>query len=298
MAPFVKLAAVAGALVLAAFGLGGGKAGGRKPYLKPIDVPGNDTPWDPFDDAICLCWEAGEKEGAALVDCALARVYPDVQWPALPIDHPSVMRTWQATGARVAEFLKDPETFCKAAPPPPPGDDIATPSEVADLIKAQPAHFLPITKSGPLRNPSFAAQHVYGATGSNVPRGVRAFAASGFNLLFCSRKKPASAYTFEYNGHHYDIGPAWMPWNDRIVTSATSKTKLHRKVNWSGTSNVAGSEHAYFTPWAPPLDDVGGVLTLRSTDPWDPINNPPERVLRALGWTLDEMRTAWLAGNP
>jgi hypothetical protein len=43
---------------------------GRKPYLKPIDVPGNDTPWDPFDDAICLCWEAGEKEGAAARCCA------------------------------------------------------------------------------------------------------------------------------------------------------------------------------------------------------------------------------------
>lgn len=276
----------------------------RPPYRTIIKVPGNDVPWNTMDDAICYCFEAGETESAALVRCALARVYPDVPWPAQPLDHVSVLRTWQATGNRVAEFLKKVdagEDPCADVPdnPPPPGNEPTIPG----LFTDKPGGLLTIVHSSPATgNPSYAVQTVYAipqAT-SNVGRALVAIANSGFNLLFYSRRRNLNQYgSALVGGKSYDIGPAWFPWNNSVRRAADEHRKLARQVGWSGNSHAAGGDGSYGNPFMPPMHRaVGGVLVQDNTDPWAPENNPPASALAELGWTLPEMRTAWEAGNP
>ena len=63
--------------------LGGSKKGGsRPPFDQPIAVPGQDIPFENVDAALCLCWQAGEHQRTGLASCVLARLWPDVPWPA------------------------------------------------------------------------------------------------------------------------------------------------------------------------------------------------------------------------
>lgn len=303
--PVLPLVIVGGLVAWALSGDDSGKV--RPPWTKPIDVPGNDRPWGPIDDAICLCYEAGETEQARLTACTLARVYPNIGWPPIERDHVSVKRTAQAVAARVTAHLalvadgKDP---CADVPAPPEGP--ATPAEISTLIRDAPASFLPITQAHN-QNPSFAARNVYGLgpNDANVGRALVAMANVGYNLLLYSRRANAGTYGSarvvgaQGGARDYDIGPAWFPWNARILDAATKHERLRRWVNWSGTSKADDGDGAYGAPWMPPLVRTpAGVLVQANTDPWAEENNPPARVLAALGWTLDEIRTAWLAGNP
>ncbi len=298
-----KILGITGVGAIAYFAFGGeSKAKPRGPYTEVIKVPGNDVPWSTMDDAICFCFEAGETESAALVACALRRVYPDVPWPAQAGDHVSVMRTWQATGARVAAFVTAVaagDNPCADVPEgPTPGGNV-----VDDLFTDKPGGFVRLVHSSKQTgNPSYTVQYVYGipqAT-ANVGRALVAIANSGFNLLFYSRRRNLNQYgSALVRGKSYDIGPAWFPWNNSVRRAADTGTKLHRQVGWSGGGAAAGGENVYGSPFMPPLSTTAqGVLVQTTPDPWDPANNPPAAALEKLGWSLDEMRTAWEAGNP
>lgn len=307
----VKVGVPLGAILYFAFGGGDEGGGPRPPYTKKIPVPGNDVAWDDMDEAICLCYEAGEQDGVALVNCALARVYPDVDWPAQPDDHVSVMRTWQATGARVANHLKlvaEGKDPCATLPPPPPPKDgpeaPASAQEVSALFRDAPESFVPITKTHNT-NASSSVVNAYGvpANSANVGRIVIARVRVGFNLLFYSRHALANDYGAaritggQGQQRYYDINAAWLPVNNRVITAAATAKKLARGIGWSGKSNLMDDD-AYGAPWNPPINFVNGIAVGLTQDPWDPRVNPPARILAALGWTLAEMKQQWLAGNP
>lgn len=282
----------------------------RPPYKKRIPVPGNDGPWDPIDEAICQCFQAGEVESAGLVRCTLGRVYPEVPWPAQPNDDVSVMRTWQAVGFRVANFLKDVadgKDPCAIVEPPDPTDPDPTFS-FGDLFDdGSPEHFARIVYQGQNNNPARTVERAYGIAPAtaNVGRALVCMANVGFNLMFYSRKRNPGTYgsTMVRTGsgalRAYDIGDAWNPWHNRVRDAGENNVKLARGVGWSGTNPVA-SDHAYGSPWMPPtkVSPDSGTLFCVAQDPWAPEVNPPAAALAQLGWTLAEMKAKWLAGNP
>jgi hypothetical protein len=190
-------------------------------------------------------------------------------------------------------------------PPPGPGPGPAEPTDIEPFYGDGPGKLVRITQAHNA-NPSAAVRNAYNlsATDANVGRVLVAMAATGYNLLFYSRKRKSTDYGAARvtlaNGsqQYYDIGPAWDPWNDRVLQAAQSGTKLLRRINWNGTHAVPTSERAYGSPWMPVMQNLNGILVRANADPWAPANNPPAEVLAALGWTLDAMKTAWLAGNP
>lgn len=301
---------VGGGIYLAVSSSSSASPGKRKPYRIKIPTVPNDIPWSTVDEAICQCFQAGEQESVALVSCTLKRIWPEVPWPHRPGDHLSVLRVWQAVGARVATFIALPEdqraAACAEVPPPkdepPPAEDVV----IGDWFKDEPGHFARVTQTGN-NNPSRTVQRIYGfaTTNANNGRVVVCNANSGFNLLFYSRKAnagtfgSASVVTASGDRHNYDIGPAWLPWNDRVETAALQGSKLARKIGWNGTGPVTGSAKAFGSPWMVPITMTqGGIAICTNADPWAAENNPPAEVLAKLGWSLAEMKAAWLAGNP
>lgn len=310
--------------VLAAIALSGDGDGGgdkRKPAKDPIKVPGNDVPWDDYDEAICHCWEAGEHDSVALVNCALSRIHPEIDWPAQPTDHVTVMRTWQAVGNRVAGFAEKQARFAAGQgpdpcapggppppPPPPPAGPKATPAEVAALFRDAPESFVSITQHHN-SNPSDSVVNAYKvpANSANVGRIVVARAMVGYNLAYYSRRSGISAATFgaaritggKGQAHYYTIGPAWLAMNDRMLDKVTLGEAFKRKIGWGGTTVVGGSQRVFGAPWNPPINYTPqGIAVPVTTDPWDPRINPPDSVLRAMGTTLQALKASWLAGNP
>lgn len=308
------------AIALALSGGGSSNDGPRKPWKDPIKVPGNDEPWDTYDEAICHCWEAGEHDSVALVNCALSRVHPEIDWPAQPTDHVSVMRTWQAVGNRVHGFLAAQAAFAagngpdpcapggpKPPPPPPPAGPKATPAEVLALFRDAPESFVSITQTHN-NNPASSVVNAYNvpANSANVGRIIVARANVGFNLAYWSRRSGIDASTYgatkvtggKGQQHWYTIGPAWLAMSDRLMDKVSAEQPYQRKIGWGGTTVVAGSQRVYGAPWNPPINFVNGIAVALTADPWDPRINPPDAVLRALGTTLPALRQSWLNGNP
>lgn len=310
------------ALVLLALSGGSSSSDGpRKPAKDPIKVPGNDEPWDTYDEAICHCWEAGEHDSVALVNCALSRVHPEIDWPAQPTDHTTVMRTWQAVGNRVHGFLAAQAAFaagngpdpCASGgppppPPPPPAGPKATPAEVAALFRDAPESFISITQTHN-NNLANSIVNAYGvpANSANIGRIAVAHAMVGYNLAYYSRRSGIDAGTYgaaritggKGQAHYYTIGPAWLAMNDRMLDKVTAEQPFQRKIGWGGTTVVAGSQRVFGAPWHPPITMTPqGIAVPVTVDPWDPRINPPDNVLRAMGTTLPALRASWLAGNP
>lgn len=296
-----------------AFSSGSGKKtnGTRPRWRTQIPTVPNDVPWATVDEAICQCYQAGETESVELVNCVLLRIWPDVPWPHRAGDHLSVLRVWQAVGARVATFIALPEAERAAAcaevpPPPPPGGDEDDEVQIIDWFGDAPSKFTTITQQHN-QNPSRAVENAYGLpmNGPNTGRALVCMANSGFNLLFYSRWRNAGAFgsasvvTRSGDRKNVDIGPAWFPWNNRVITAATTGAKLRRQVGWGGSGPVAGGDRAYGSPWKPPtVMTPQGILVCTNADPWSAENNPPPEVLAKLGWGLDEMKQVWLNGNP
>lgn len=301
---------VAGAALLALlFSGGGGKAAPHRPrYGGKIDVPGNGVPWTAIDEAICLCDEAGESDAVELVQCALQRVYPDVPWPAQPGDHVSVIRTWQAVGARVAAFVvdkangEDPCAMVPAIdpvgpggeePPKPPGGNPFGP-----YVTGKPGGFASIVKGS---NPTAWAAKIYNIPTNkpgDINRALGCAATVGFNLVFWSTPHNESEYgRGKYLNTYYDINRAWAPSNQSVLRAAAEGVKLHRQFGWNGGASVNGNGGgAYGTPWAPPVTKVGGIVSCNvGSGPWDPARNPPPEALALLGWTLAELQAVWEA---
>lgn len=290
----------------------------RPPYLLPIKVPGNDRTWDDFDDAICFCSQAGETDSVRLVNCSLARVYPEVSWPAQPNDHVSVMRTWQAVGARVADFvaaIERGENPCAVVPETPDEpDEPETPEtpdepETPDTPDAPPTIDPFVTgHAGGFKyivagsNPSAWAQQAGGfaaAQTGNIRQLLECAAGSVFNLLFVGRKWNADEYgRHSYGGKFYDINFGWLPRHMNIAAlyASDGATRLQRNVGWDSGNIVNGNFRSYFTPWIPQALFVGGVVSCRGADIFAPERNPPAEVLARLGWPggLAELRTAFL----
>ena len=287
----------------------------RGPWLSPIDEPANEAPpYNTLDEAICQCHAAGVRDSAELVSCALRRVYPDVPWPAQDGDHVSVMRTWQATGLRVAQFLTavaNGENPCAVVDGPvgpggeePPSDNVV--DNLDPWIDDGQNSFGRIVAGS---NPSRLAARMYGIPNgdtANLRRALAYVATTGFNLVFYGIPHAGNDYgrgqLNRANGQvrYYDIGNAWRPLNMDPAVAVTSGEKLRRQIAWtagnSGIPGVApGSPRVYGKPWYPEASQLGGIFTAAYQSPWAPQRNPPIEVLRALGWPggVDELRTAW-----
>lgn len=312
-------------LLLAAAGTGGyflltgtasaKRPGGRKPWRTKIPTVPNDIAWKTVDEAICQCFQAGARESVELVNCTLKRLWPNVPWPHRPGDHLSVLRVWQAVGNRVATFIQaeaNGENPCaeidEPDEPTPEEPDEPTPDEpidIDDYFGDAPQRFVRITQNTNA-NPARTVERVYGLAPetANVGRALVCVANVGFNLLLYSRRRnpsygTASVMTASGDRKHFDVGAAWNPWNNRVQTAWVTGEKLRRHVGWSGNGPAPGGDRAYGSPWMPPTTMTPqGILVCTNADPWAAENNPPSDVLAKLGWSLEEMRTAWLAGNP
>lgn len=275
----------------------------RKPWRDPIKVPGNDEPWTAYDDAICHCYEAGEHDSVALVNCALSRVHPEIEWPARAVDHISVMRTWQAVGHRVATFLALPAdkraAACATAPPPPEGPTEPTDIDVPSFFGDAPGKLAVITGTHN-QNPSYTMHNVYGIpyNSANIGRALMANVNSIFNLTLYSRRVNNGTFGARKIGNqYYDIGAAWNPVNNRVRVAAEAGTKLLRGVGWGGNQNVGGDDDAYGSPFMVPTHEVNGILVADHGDYAHPANNPPAEFLARIGWTIETLKAAWEANN-
>lgn len=260
-----------------------GASPSRPPFRDPIPVPPNDVGWDAIDEALCLCWEADQPR-ATTVACVLARVYPEVPWPAVMGDHPSVFAVQQQVGIRVVQFqraIDRGEQPCRIVdpvePPPPP--------QIDDPFSDTPRRGkLNVIRQG--GNPTQLIRAVYGLSAGEVLPAFHSMNRVGFNLYYYSRPH-VGAYAATVGARAYDIGPAWLPANADMRAAFANGERPLRQVSWSGAKLHAG---AYGSPWLPAeINPVG--------DPWEPSRNPPAEVLEQLGLDLASMRTAWEAGN-
>lgn len=315
-----------GGLVLGGLTLalsGSASAAERPPYLKPIRVPGRPgTPWDDFDEALCQCYLAGERDAVVLVNCTLARVYPEVPWPAQPTDHQSVTTTWQLAGKRVADFnvaAANGQNPCAVVDPVGPGgEEPDVPDAPDDTITTLdpwldngPNSFA-VIRANAGHNPSSMAARMYGIAQGNgglIDRAIGYVATTGFNLVFVGIPYVANAYgrgRVASTGLYYSMGEAFRPVNMDPVKALASGEKLRRQIAWranqnTGVPNVAaGSPRDYFKPWYPEADQKAGGFQAAYQSPWDPRRNPPANILRALGWPggVEELEAAWVAANP
>ena len=291
----------------------------RLPWTDPIRPPANEvpTPYATLDEAICQCFQAEVRESAALVSCALRRVYPDVPWPAQPGDHETVMRTWQAAGVRVAQFLTAVaagENPCAVVDDPvgPGGEEPDAPSDVITTLDPwldNGVNSFAVIRGGVGHNPSSMAARMYGipqGNGGLIDRAIRYVATTGFNLLFVGVPYPANAYgrgRVASTGQYYSMGEAFLPVNMDPAEAVASGEKLRRQIGWRPNNNgnigvAASSPRRYFKPWYPEADQKAGGFQPAYQDPWNSLRNPPANVLKALGWTLDEMKDAWTNANP
>lgn len=311
-----------GALV-AVFGSSSASAAERPPYTVPIPVPGRPgSTWEDFDEALCQCWLAGERDGVVLVNCTLKRIYPEVPWPAQPNDHLSVTTTWQLAGKRVADFrtaVANGQNPCTVVDPVGPGGEEPDVPEAPDdtittldpWLDNGPNSFA-VIRGNVGHNPSSMAARMYGipqGNGGLIDRAIKYVATTGFNLLFVGIPHAANAYgrgRVPSTGLYYSMGEAFRPVNMDPVAALASGEKLRRQIAWranaqTGVPNVAdGSPRAYFKPWYPVANQIAGGFQPAYQSPWDERRNPPANILRALGWPggVEEMRAAWEAANP
>ena len=317
------MASQLGKVILAGLGIGGlalafsgsaGASGPRPPYKKQIHKPGSPSvPWEDVNEAICACYEAGEVEGVALVQCSLKRIYPEVPWPAQPGDHESVTATWQAFGLRVSLFmnaLQKGEDPCGELEPgkdgpivePPPPPEIGTLDPWTDN---GPGSFGIVTNG---TNPTLGVRRIYSiaSTATGLIRAALACkVTTGFNTFFVGRPRTGNDYGRGRmpNGKWYDTGLAFNPQNDSPQFALERRKldtddRLRRWIGWTTGNAVNGNPGHYFREWYPPMNLVGNTLVCTYSDPWDPRRNPPTEVLAALGWTLEEMKAEWQKWNP
>lgn len=306
MKPGAKVA-IALTLTAAAVAFAGGGSTSRGPYRGKILVPGANAPWDPVDESLCLCWEAGDTKADKLTRCVLARLWPEVPWPSQRGDDPTVVETEKRVRERARAFVaeiarggkpcegvpEEPERIDDPAvePPRPPEDP-----DVEDPFSEGPATnaFGRIVKGS---NPSKYVRIALGVSPNSaaIPTALRSMAFVGTNLYFYSRPRQAGTYgTARIGNRAYDIGPAWLPANEDLRKAFERGEKPLRRVSWSGNKITAGE---YGTPWLPELRGDGGFAAIDVESPWDPRINPPAEVLARMGLNLVAMRTAWAAAN-
>lgn len=296
--------AVGGGALLLGLGallLSGGSDGPapRGPFNNVISTPPNGVTWDTIDAAMCLAYEAGARTVPDLLDSVLRRVWPAVPWPSQEGDHLSVTTTESRVRARVEAFalrIAGGEAVCDAPgpvivdpPPPPPPDDPPVIDNIDPFVTNDPGGFAAIGQGS---NPTLVARGVYNLSATQTGRirsALACMATTGFNLLMYGRKRVGDDYGHGRIGNQwYDIAKAWSPANQNVRAAAVTGEQLLRRLGWDGTSVIQGT---YGLPWMPPMTVVGNALVCRYPDPWDPRRNPPEEVIKALGWeSLENMK--------
>ncbi len=105
----------------AAFAIGLGLAalifGGRRkktpkriPFEEPIETPETDDDILAIDMVICgECVTAANED---LQTCVALALFPEVPWPPIEGDHPTVLEVWAVIGERVQAFFAEPGPFC------------------------------------------------------------------------------------------------------------------------------------------------------------------------------------------
>ena len=303
MTPFAKVMTAVTVGVGGWLMFGGSASASRRPWTQPIRVPGEDGPWDAIDEALCLCVEAEERNPARLVLCVLARVYPEIGWPARKGDHETVGRTQQAVTTHTQAFLAalangqrpcdriDPGTVWVPGVPEP---EQPSGGKLDDYIGDGPGQLQRI-RSGD--NPTLTVRRAFDlpVATPNIQRALWCVNGTGFNLYFYSRPVDAGTYgAFKYGAKWFDCGPAYFPWNQNMVAQTELGQPTTRNVSWGGRKFRSGT---WGCLWIPDMADVDNELHCIGDDPWDPKRNPPRSALDLLGLpSLPEMREAWEAG--
>jgi hypothetical protein len=311
--PLLAKAIGVGALGLAGWALFGGDddAGGgnvpRPPYTAEVRRPGGALlPWSTVDDALCLSFDAvGAADALALQRDLWGRLFPSVPQPPVPGDHPSVGQAYELLVGRVSSFVnavQSGEPVCVDEPPPPPPPPTDGPIDWDELFADAPNHFVAVRDNDNLTR---IVQRVYGIAANETLRTRQAIgcvATVGYNLLFVGRRQPGNDYgRGQTDGAWYDVNWAMLPRNadPRIVAALRAggdeNARMRRWIGWESGAAVSGNPGRFFPLWMPPTLQVANAVVCSPSGTWNPARNPPADVLAALGWTLEEMRDAWLA---
>ena len=271
----------AGAAVLFASGSAG--ASKRPPYKLPIPVPGKDAPWDDVDAALCLCAEADTPE-ADVPLCALARVYPEVPWPAQPGDDPSVLATEQAVRDRWANTdglcIEQPDPDPQDPDDPGPIEDPVVPS-IGRYEGQGGGYFWPVQAGDNLIT---VVRKVWG-----LPSGHRATQAlcemvtrSLANLSRYSRRENEPSFGYQrIDGQWYSVAPVFYQRN-AASSFLESGRWPQRTVSLSGSSTGDGSSYGQL--WLPKAELVGTQPVLAGGVTPDELPPDDVRLLPSLQW--------------
>lgn len=295
MAANGKALAIGGLALVALFGFAASaNASTRPPYLQPLEP----IDIEDIDAAICLAIESGLTNPGEIALAVALRVYPEVQWPPVPKDHPDVPTMWELITLRVADF--DPASCVAPSPDlPPPPDQPGPSAPVSDAPGGGGGRFVPISADGPTRNPIFLVRHVFGLTaqdqktGTLIFRIIEAMTRSLANLALYSRPQAnPGGTTTTIEGQPYDIGRAWYPYHKPVAALLLSGRWPARNLNARG--NKAGSGSDYGAPWVPPFEIIGNVPMLggydaRELPPDHPLMLPPLQWLQAAGGSVPRL---------
>lgn len=257
----IILGGVVVALLLASSG--GTKKGEYRDPLKdkvvPLPAPDDKEGWNLIAQAICVCHEEGAKDLEALRLCTLAAIFPDVPWPPVDGDHPSIHEAWKQIGDRCQAFLTiaDKAAYCAAILHPDEqsiadifGDwlsDVPTPGKFYIVQKgdtmsdiARKALNSVVPSSG--QDNQTLLQYIY-CVSSGPNWNAEVYGSSGFS----------ETYPAMYSVNGVGLRAAFMPWNENARSRVLSKRMPKRGVSPGGT-RIPGVGSSYGMLWLPPVD--------------------------------------------
>lgn len=291
------------ALGLAAFAGGGSSV---NPY-GPVPLPGSpQLPWAEIDGRICEIYDGGVKGGDAIMPELWRRTYPGRPYPPRQgTAHLTQIAALASMSARLSTILQR-VPVCGDAPigEPDDGEDDEptdtpdTPEGRAELINSwttgKENGFSQIAGGQTLTTIVRTAYNLPASPVQRVRAALRCQVLSVYNLVFFGLPESGNDYGHaQYNGRWYSLRLAVLPRNEDVIARVLAGEKVRRTAGWvNGTATDAG--HRLARVWNKTVARSGQTLSCND-DIFAPENNPPAEVLAAMGWTLDELREAFLA---
>ena len=258
----IILGGVAIALLLAASG------GTKKPEYRdplkdtvvPLPAPDDQEGWNLIAQAICVCHQEGAKDLEALRLCTLAAIFPEIPWPPVEGDHPSIAAAWRAIGDRCQAFLAVPDkaAYCSAILNPDDQtniveilsdwlSDVPTPGkfyivQTGDTMSAIARKALNSVVPSSGQDDQTRLQYIYCVSaGPNWNAGI--YGSSGFS----------ETYPAMYAVNGVGLRAAFMPWNENARARVLAKRVPKRGVV-PGGARLPGVGSSYGMLWLPPVD--------------------------------------------
>jgi hypothetical protein len=283
------------ALGLGLFGLlssGDANAGDRE-AIGPIPVPESDADLLLIDQTICDCWAGLGNVGdmAQLRMCLVQTMHPDVPFPPVEGDDPTVFAVWALFTQRINSFLSSPDKSAWCNPqgipgqtipgqtipgqtvplPTIPGQTIPGPAAALDLLadmtteSPQPGYMYFVGSDPELGNTNDSLSRIVRKALNSVIEGAGDNSANRVSYMHCITSGPgwnwplytSSSFSSQFPSYAgvngMGLRRAFYPWNEN-VKQAVAELRMPKRGFTQAGSKIQGVGSSYAALWLPPVD--------------------------------------------